>query len=454
MRFTSQVEKPKVQSIEIAFDLDFDGDGKADATWTSPAFSNEQLKPVDLNLFESVQKDFPDKSQYSVVGVTIRFEKMAFPDWMTPDFPQSLYHFSIQPLEFHQNLNPGAAMQRVDWPEDAPSAQTTVMTKSLDRIDVRRFPIALEYQLDGPATVDADWQLILQNSQGVTQTLNVFSQLIAPFSRGNAVLDAREILPWQKDDDPNEWCAIQVRAVAEHLLDQPEARASTFTLTRVGSRWLPQSLGQTDGPPPRLTLDSTLISLKRDVAADPDHVLYTSDEISLSAGSHQLFADYADPAGTLALQSVQVGSAKQKPATASPTVSFQQINPTRYRVHVENATSPFFLVFSESFHSDWAAFIEKDPVRSPRWYEPSALLSFLTDADKRTEITKHYQVNGYANSWYVECAGTFDIVLEFTPQRLYELGIVLSATTVIACLIVIMAVQLSRRSKAKRGTIG
>jgi hypothetical protein len=357
-------------------------------------------------------------------------------------------------LEFHQNENPGAAIRRVDWPDDFPSAQAAVITKSLDRIDVRRFPIALEYRLDGPATVDADWQLIVQNNEGITQTLNISSQLITPFSRGDVVLDARELLPVQKEDNPNDWQAIQVRLVIEHLIDRPEARPSTFTLTRVGSQSLTQSLGKIDAPLPRLMLDGVPIALRRDIVSDPDHVLYTSDEITLPVGMHQVSADYGDPEGSLAVESALIGTPDPKPVISSPAISFQQINPTRYRVHVENATGPFFLVFSESFQSGWAAFIEKDPVTNSRWYEFSAPLGALINADKRSEITKHYQVNGYANSWYIERAGTYDVVLEFTPQRLYEVGILLSASTVLACLIGITAVQLSRRSKAKRGTIG
>lgn len=453
-RLASQVDNPQVQAIEIAFNLDFNGDGRVDATWTSPAYSNAKLKSVDMDILESVQKAFPDKPQPSVIGLTIRFEKIPWPDWITPGFPQTLYHYSVQPLEFYQNLNPGAAIRRVDLPDDASSAPTTVLAKSLDRIDVRRFPIALEYQLDGPAMVDASWQLIVQNNQGITQTLNLYSQLITPFSQGNAVLDARELLPLPKVDNASEWRAIRLKVVAEHLIDQPEARPSTIALTRVGSQWLPQSPGEINAPLPRLTIDDNPISLKRDVSSDLDHVLFSSEEITLPAGLHQLFVDGADPTGTLAVQSVQIASEVPKLAATPPRVSFQQINPTRYRVHVEDASSPFFLVFSESYHGDWAAFIENDPARNFEWYEPSALLSASINAGKRTEITKHYQVNGYANSWYVERTGTCDIVIEFTPQRLYELGIVLSASTVIVCLIVIASAQLSRRSKGKRGLIG
>ena len=109
-----------------------------------------------------------------------------------------------------------------------------------------------------------------------------------------------------------------------------------------------------------------------------------------------------------------------------PTIAFEKINPTRYRVHVENAQAPFFLVFGESFHADWNAYVEN---RGPRWYEPSALLSWLFDNGNRIEVSDHFQVNGYANSWYMTQTGSYDVVLEFTPQRLYEGGWLVSLCT-------------------------
>ncbi len=64
-----------------------------------------------------------------------------------------------------------------------------------------------------------------------------------------------------------------------------------------------------------------------------------------------------------------------------------------------------------------------------RWYEQSSVLSWLFDRSKEQEIPQHYLVNGFANSWFVQQTGTYDIVIEFAPQRLYEAGWMVSLAT-------------------------
>ena len=53
---------------------------------------------------------------------------------------------------------------------------------------------------------------------------------------------------------------------------------------------------------------------------------------------------------------------------------------------------------------------------------------------RRTELTDHYLVNAYANGWYVPKTGQYRIVLEYWPQRLFEIGVIISVTTLLACL--------------------
>jgi hypothetical protein len=120
----------------------------------------------------------------------------------------------------------------------------------------------------------------------------------------------------------------------------------------------------------------------------------------------------------------------------SPTtdVEFRQANPTRYILEVD-AQADFWLVFSESFHSDWKAYIVNErSVDNQDWYEWSALLTMLAENGQRSELMDHYQVNAFANSWYVPKTGKYTIDLEFIPQRLYEVGLVISSITFIACI--------------------
>jgi len=167
-----------------------------------------------------------------------------------------------------------------------------------------------------------------------------------------------------------------------------------------------------------------------------------------------------------------------------PEITFRKINPTRYVVDVK-AERPFWLVFSESFHAGWKAYgrekkeggrqkaedgTEKTGIREQglgargqrleggdrrpevngkneeHW---SALMSAQRDKGNRIELTEHQMVNGYANGWYVPVgegvgalgngleaieAGDFQIILEYKPQRLFEIGILISGITFVLCI--------------------
>lgn len=140
-------------------------------------------------------------------------------------------------------------------------------------------------------------------------------------------------------------------------------------------------------------------------------------------------------------------------------IEFRRINPTRYRVQAKTGKS-FWLVFSESFHSEWKAYIRwPSGVRGHRMdFEWSAVLSALRDWGNRIELKEHYPVNGYANAWWVPVEELtaiiperkyqairpsddskqpgmkeFEIILEFKPQRLFEIGVVISLATLLGC---------------------
>ena len=96
--------------------------------------------------------------------------------------------------------------------------------------------------------------------------------------------------------------------------------------------------------------------------------------------------------------------------TDNPSITYEKINPTKYTVHV-NASTPFYIVFSESYDSNWIAYINDQQV--PNEY--------------------HLTANGFANGWYINRTGTFTITLEFWPQNLFYAGSAISITTLILC---------------------
>jgi len=141
-----------------------------------------------------------------------------------------------------------------------------------------------------------------------------------------------------------------------------------------------------------------------------------------------------------------------------PEVEFKKVNPTRYVVRTK-ASEPFWLVFSEAFHGGWKAYIK--PVRSLQFgvrsekdrFEWSALVNACRDRGERIELKEHYLVNGYANGWWIDPSKAprkvamlprgrqspkskvkeMEIMLEFVPQRLFEVGALISGLTLLGC---------------------
>jgi hypothetical protein len=159
--------------------------------------------------------------------------------------------------------------------------------------------------------------------------------------------------------------------------------------------------------------------------------------VTLEAGLHQDGLEIL-PHPTFKVDLVELANKPYEPKEPTAEVSFHKVNPTRYNVDV-NAWDDFWLVFSESFHPGWKAYIVENPndqIPNPNrpWYEWSALLTWLKERGRRTELTDHYLVNAYANGWYVPQTGQYRIVLEYWPQRLFEIGVIISVTTLLACL--------------------
>jgi len=108
--------------------------------------------------------------------------------------------------------------------------------------------------------------------------------------------------------------------------------------------------------------------------------------------------------------------------TPAPSVVFKKIDPTRYKVHVENASAPFFLVFSSTYDKDWVAHFRD-------------LNSLQTFSSERVPDEYHFMANGYANAWYINKTGTYTITLEFWPQKLFYIGSTISITTLTICVL-------------------
>ena len=86
------------------------------------------------------------------------------------------------------------------------------------------------------------------------------------------------------------------------------------------------------------------------------------------------------------------------------SINWTYVSPAEYKVEV-NSTGPFFLVFTETYDEGWSA-----------------------SSANKTYV--HFVGNGYANAWFVDSKGKFEIKIEFKPNLFFYYGSTISLLSV------------------------
>jgi len=110
--------------------------------------------------------------------------------------------------------------------------------------------------------------------------------------------------------------------------------------------------------------------------------------------------------------------------TSHVSLTYEKLNPTLYTINID-ASAPFLLVLSDSYDDGWVATVDGQQL-----------------SDKY-----HFNANGFANGWYINKTGTYVIVLEFQPQRLFYMGSAISLTTLIVCMVYLGRTKIKTRLK-------
>lgn len=84
----------------------------------------------------------------------------------------------------------------------------------------------------------------------------------------------------------------------------------------------------------------------------------------------------------------------------------QKISPSMWIVKV-NSDKPFILSFPESYNPNWKAFVKED-------------------------LSESQLTNSITNGFWIKETGEIDIIVEYLPQRWYQLGLALSLLTILA----------------------
>jgi len=135
-------------------------------------------------------------------------------------------------------------------------------------------------------------------------------------------------------------------------------------------------------------------------------------------------------------------------STDTPFIYFKKINPTKYKIKIENATEPFYLTFSESYDPQWVIYINKDKLqcnptinyenmnvvecqKESKFFEIEDLIRIF---DKSFPEEKHFIVNGYANAWYIDPQNLdmnkdITVTIYYKPQTYFYIGLIITGLT-------------------------
>jgi arabinofuranan 3-O-arabinosyltransferase len=84
------------------------------------------------------------------------------------------------------------------------------------------------------------------------------------------------------------------------------------------------------------------------------------------------------------------------PIAQLPDVSYRRLSPSAFRVSIRRAREPFLLVLAETFAPGWR----------------------VTRRDGDSATAAHLRVNGYANGWVIPRTGSYELTIEYRPERL------------------------------------
>lgn len=115
------------------------------------------------------------------------------------------------------------------------------------------------------------------------------------------------------------------------------------------------------------------------------------------------------------------------PALATPEITFNKQNQTRWIVKVKNASKPYVLNFLENYSRGWKVY----PTNDPESILGNLILKLVPE-------DKHLIVQGYANGWVIDKTGNYYLIIEYLPQRVFYLVFLVSFVIIFSSVIVLL----------------
>ncbi|MBI4039608.1 DUF3367 domain-containing protein, partial [Candidatus Daviesbacteria bacterium] len=119
----------------------------------------------------------------------------------------------------------------------------------------------------------------------------------------------------------------------------------------------------------------------------------------------------------------------------NPQVKYEKLSPTKYLVSIDNVDRNTPLVLQDKFSPSWKVYRNDD----------NGYNLWATWGKKPILENNHQIANGYGNVWWLQTPGSYDLIIEYWPQRLFYLGFFISTLVfILGCLIVIRAILITK----------
>lgn len=126
--------------------------------------------------------------------------------------------------------------------------------------------------------------------------------------------------------------------------------------------------------------------------------------LNLEAGEHKLELSLSKQEQVEEEPELLAVSTKLEPVAQPPRITTEKISPTFYKIQVEDAPeTPYLLVLKQRFNPLW---------------------SLSEDGAQQVEV------DAFAQGWIVQKPGSYTLSISFQPQRVFYIGIVVSAVSI------------------------
>ncbi len=138
------------------------------------------------------------------------------------------------------------------------------------------------------------------------------------------------------------------------------------------------------------------------------------------------------------------GSYEKITVEKTPDITFERINPTKYKVKVGKVSSPYTLVLLESFHPAWKVYLDED--NGNFW---GRLIKTPLAEDR------HFRVNSYANAWSIlpeDFLGkeSYELIIEFNYQKVFYVSLLASLLTLLGSITLLLIKAVNKRRKGRK----